>query len=60
VSQQAKDNRVMPSPEIFLKAMKKVDIEFPDLDIKTVRFYHHSTTIQCICELESHIKTVRP
>jgi uncharacterized iron-regulated membrane protein len=38
VSQQAKDNRVMPSPEIFLKAMKKVDIEFPDLDIKTVRF----------------------
>ena len=38
VSQQAKDNRVMPSPEVFLRAMKTVGIEFPDLDIKTVRF----------------------
>lgn len=38
VSQQAKDNRVMPSPDIFLKAMKTAKIEFPDLDIRTVRF----------------------
>ena len=38
MSQLAKDNRVMPSPEIFLKAMKTADIEFPDLNIKSVRF----------------------
>ena len=38
VSQQAKDDLVMPSPEVFLRAMKTVDVEFPDLDVKTVRF----------------------
>ena len=37
-SEHAKDNRVMPSPVIFLKAMQTVNIEFPDLDIKAVRF----------------------